>query len=153
MCDAKCTYVEKVDGRTNSPSSFKKSSDKGDAKRNVDDTCYGCGQTGHRKSDCPHRNEKGNHCGKHGHLSLMCQSGSDVKVNTHLVDVDNLNEKQCREIQGVWSMSVCNSSVTVIVLWKGAHIPLEGSTLRGVRSGRHPCQSKQRGHFRLSQAV
>ena len=35
-----------------------------------------------------------------------------MEVNVHAVDVDNLNEKQCREIQGVWSMSVCNPSVS-----------------------------------------
>ena len=33
---------------------------------------------GHRKSDCPHRNEKCNCCGETGHMNLMCHSGSDV---------------------------------------------------------------------------
>ena len=44
----------------------------------------------------------------------MFQSGSAVKVNARAVELasDALGEEQYREIQGVWSMSVCNSSVS-----------------------------------------
>ena len=35
-----------------------------------------------------------------------------MEVNAHAVDVDSLFEKQCREIQGVWSLSVCNPPIS-----------------------------------------
>ena len=73
-----------------------------DVSYNVDDTCYCCGQTGRRKSDCPCRNEKCNRCGKIGHLNLTCQSGSDVEVNVHAFAMDNLNGTQCRDSLADW---------------------------------------------------
>ena len=49
-------------------SSSSKGSGKSGKNRSNTDKCYCCGQPGHRRPDCPHRNESCSRCGKRGHL-------------------------------------------------------------------------------------
>ena len=47
---------------------------KGGMSRGSTDKCYCCGQVGHRRPDCPRRNENCSLCDKGGHLSHVCRS-------------------------------------------------------------------------------
>ena len=95
-------------------SSSSKGSGKGGKNRSNTDKCYCCGQPGHRRPDCPHRNESCSRCGKRGHLVQMCQSDPGAKANAQAVDLDEPDE-ECKEIQHVWALSVCNKSETLPV--------------------------------------
>ena len=44
----------------------------------------------------------------------MCQSESGVKANAQDVDLDEPDE-ECKEIQHVWALSVCDKSETLPV--------------------------------------
>ena len=44
----------------------------------------------------------------------MCQSDPGAKANAQAVDLDEPDE-ECKEIQHVWALSVCNKSETLPV--------------------------------------
>ena len=69
-----CRQREKSAGKSSPSSSSGKSSGKGSASRGSTDKCHCCGQVGHRRLDCPRRNETCSLCGKRGHLSHVCRS-------------------------------------------------------------------------------
>ena len=94
-----------------------KNSGKDNTRRGNSDKCYCCGQVGHRRPDCPHRNENCSRCGKRGHLSQVCKSDSDG--NSNAVEVNDEPEEEYREIQHAWALSACkvdNTSVSVNML-------------------------------------
>ena len=108
-----CRQREKSGGKSSPSSSSCKSSGKGGTSRSITEKCYCCGQFGHRKHDCRHRNENCSRCGKRGHTSQMCQSGQGANANARAVETesDDPGEEEYKEIQHVWAMSVCNTSV------------------------------------------
>ena len=61
---AMCRQREKSAGKSSPSSSSGMSSGKSSASRGSTDKCYCCGQVGHRRPDCPRRNESCSLCGK-----------------------------------------------------------------------------------------
>ena len=59
-----CRQREKSASKSSSSNSSNKSSGKGSANRGSTVKCYCCGQVGHRRLDCPHKNEICSRCGK-----------------------------------------------------------------------------------------
>ena len=114
---AKCSNCGKTDvrqreksaGKSSPSNSSGKSSGKGSASRGSTDKCYCCGQVGHRRPDCPRRNESCSLCGKRGHLGQVCRS-SGGNANARAVDVDAAEPEEEREIQHVWALSVYDTS-------------------------------------------
>ena len=89
-------------------SSSGNSSGKGDKNRSNTGTCCCCGQTGHRRPDCPHRNESCSRCGKRGHVCQMCKSDSGENSTARAVKVNcEPEDEECKEIQHAWALSVC----------------------------------------------
>ena len=86
-----------------------KSSGKGNASRGSTDKCYCSGQVGHRRPDCPRRNESCNLCGERGHLSHVCRF-SGGNANAPAVEVEPAEPEEEREIQHVWALSVYDTS-------------------------------------------
>ena len=68
-----------------------------------------CGQVGHRRPDCPRRNEGCSLCGKRGHLSQVCRS-SGGSANARAAEVEPVEPEKEREIQHVWALSVYDTS-------------------------------------------
>ena len=66
-------------------------------------------QVGHRRPDCPRRNEGCSLCGKCGHLSQVCRS-SGGNANARAVEVEPVEPEEEREIQHVWALSVYDTS-------------------------------------------
>ena len=79
--------VRKSAGKSSPSSSSGKSSGKGGTTRGSRDKCYCCGQVGHRRPDCPRRNESCSLSGKRGHLSQVCRS-SHEHVSARAVEVE-----------------------------------------------------------------
>ena len=105
---AMCRQRQKSAGKS-SPSSSSKSSGKGGMSRGSTDKCYCGGQVGHRRPNCPRRNENCSLCGKRGHLSHVCRySGGNAKARA--VEVEPAEPEEEREIQHVWALSVCDIS-------------------------------------------
>ena len=71
------------------------------------DKCYCCGQVGHRRPDCPRRNESCSLCGKRGHLSQVCRS-SGGNASARAVEAEPAEPDEEREIQHVRALSVCD---------------------------------------------
>ena len=59
---AMCRQREKSVGKSNPSSNSGNSSGKGGTNRGSTDKCYYCGQVGHRRPDCPRRNENCSLC-------------------------------------------------------------------------------------------
>ena len=68
-------------------SSSGKSSGKGGTSRGNTDKCYCCGQVGHRRPECPRRNESCSLCGKRGQLSQVCRF-SDGNASAWAVEAE-----------------------------------------------------------------
>ena len=85
------------------------SSVKGSTSRGSADQCFCCGQVGHRRPDCPRRNENCSLCGKRGHLSQVCRS-SGGNANARAVEAESTEPEEEREIQHVWALSVYDTS-------------------------------------------
>ena len=95
-----CRQRERSAGKSSPSNSSGKNSGKGGTSRGNTDECHCCGQVGHRRPDCPRRNESCSLCGKRGHLSQACRSSGG-----------NASEpEEEREIQHVWAPSVCDMS-------------------------------------------
>ena len=73
------------------------------------DKCFCCGQVGHRRPDCPRRNENCSLCGKRGHLSQVCRSSGGT-ASARAVEVEPAEPEEETVIQHVWALSVCDSS-------------------------------------------
>ena len=69
-----CRQREKSAAKSSPSSSNSKSSGKSSASRGSTDKCYCCGKVGHRRPDCPRRNENCSLCGKRGQLSQVCRT-------------------------------------------------------------------------------
>ena len=106
---AMCRQRGKSAGKSSLSSSSGKSSGKGGMSRGSTDKCYCCGQVGHRRPDCPRRNENCSLCGKRGHLSHVCRY-SGGNANARAVEVEPAEPEEEREIQHVWALSVCDIS-------------------------------------------
>ena len=104
-----CRQREKSAGKSSPSSSSGKSSGKGGTSRGNTDKCYCCGQVGHRRPDCPRRNESYSLCGKRGRLSHVCRS-SRGNASARAVEVEPAEPEEEREIQHVWALSVCDIS-------------------------------------------
>ena len=104
-----CRQREKSAGKSSPSRSSGKSSGNGSASRGSTDKCYCCGQVGHRRPDCPRRNENCSFCGKRGHLSHVCRS-SGGNASARAVEVEPAELEKEREIQHVWALSVCDIS-------------------------------------------
>ena len=87
---AMCRQREKSAGKSSPSSSSGKTSGKGGTSRGSTDKCCFCGQVGHRRPDCPRRNESCSLCGKRGHLSQVCRS-SGRNANARAVEVEKFN--------------------------------------------------------------
>ena len=85
-----CGQREKFDGKAGL-AAVQKIIGKGDKNRSNGDTCCCCGQAGHRRPDCPQRNEKCSRCGKRGHASQICQSGQSANANARVVEMESDN--------------------------------------------------------------
>ena len=81
---------------SNPSGSSGKGSGIGGKSRNKTDKCHCCGQIGHRRPDCSHRNERCSRCGNRGHLSQECQSGQGANANARAVEMesDDLGEEE-----------------------------------------------------------
>ena len=101
-----CRQREKSAGKLSPSNSSGKSSGKGGTSRVSTDKCYCCGQVGHRRPGCPHRNESCSLCGKRGHLS-QCSGGN---ANARAVEAEPAEPEEEREIQHAWALSVCDIS-------------------------------------------
>ena len=99
---AMCRQREKSAGKSSPPSSSGKSSGKGGTSRGSTDKCYCCGQVGHRRPDCPRRNENCSLCGKRGHLSHVCRS-SGGNANARAVEVEPAEPEE--DALSVWDNS------------------------------------------------
>ena len=97
---------EKSSGKEGSASSSSEGSGKGGKKHSNNETCHCGGQPGHRRPDCPHRNERCSRCGKRGHLSQICQSGQNANARAVKLEPDVPDETLYNEIQNVWALSV-----------------------------------------------
>ena len=106
---AMCRQRDKSSGKSSPSSSSGKSSGKGGTSRGHTDKYYCCGQVGHRRLDCPRRNESCCLCGKRGHLSQVCRS-SGGNANARPVEVEPAEPEEERVIQHVWALSVCDIS-------------------------------------------
>ena len=106
---AMCRQREKSAGKSSPSNSSGKSSGKGSASRGSTDKCYCCVQVGHRRPDCPRRNESCSLCGTRGHLSQVCRS-SGGNANARAVEVEPVEPEEEREIQHVWALSVFDTS-------------------------------------------
>ena len=84
---AMCRQRDKSAGKSSPSSSSGKSSGKGGMSRGSTNKCNCCGQVGHRRPDCPHRNENCSLCGKRGHLSHVCRY-SGGNANARAVEVE-----------------------------------------------------------------
>ena len=104
-----CRQREKSAGKSSPSSSSGKGSGKGGTNRGSADKCYCCGQVGHRRPDCPRRNENCSLCGKRGHLSQVCRS-SGGNASARAVEVEPTEPEEEREIQHVWALLVCDIS-------------------------------------------
>ena len=94
-----CRQREKSAGKSSPSSSSGKSSGKSGT-----DKCYCCGQVGHRRLDCPRRNENCSLCGKRGHLSHVCRS-SGGNACTRVVEAEPVELEEEKEIQHMWALS------------------------------------------------
>ena len=103
-----CRQREKFDGNGKAP----KGSGKG-TNQNAD-TCYCCGQPGHRKPDCGHRNETCSTCGKKSHASQVCCSGQSSSASARAVESDDVEDDQTKEVHDVWALEVCTSTEPTI---------------------------------------
>ena len=94
---------EKGDGKGKS----KKGSGKG--KNPNTDTCNCCGEPGHHKPDCRHRNENCGACGMQGHASQACRSGQSTNASARAVEVDSedAEEDPIKDTHDVWAVAVC----------------------------------------------
>ena len=106
---AMCSQREKSAGKSSPSSRSGKSSGKGGTSRGNTDNCYCSGQVGHRRPDCPRRNESCSFCGKRGHLSHVCRS-SGGNASAGAVEVEPAELEEEREIQHLWALSVCDIS-------------------------------------------
>ena len=105
-----CRQREKSVNTSSSSNSCSKSSGKSNTSSGNRVKCYCCGQIGHRRSDCPHKNENCSRCGKRGHLSQACRSDSGGNSNARAVEVsDEPEDEECKEIQHAWTLSVCKA--------------------------------------------
>ena len=104
-----CRQREKSSGKSSPLSSSGKSSGKGGASHGNTDKCCCCGQVGHRRPDCPRRNEGFSLCGQRGHLSQVCRSPGG-NASARAVEVEPAELEEEREIQHVWALSVCDIS-------------------------------------------
>ena len=90
-----CRQREKSSGKSSPSSSSGKSSGKGGTSRGNRDKCYCCGQVGHRRPDCPRRNESCSLCGKRGQLSHVCRSsGGNASARAVEVEPAELEEEE-----------------------------------------------------------
>ena len=114
---AMCRQREKSAVKASPSSSSGKSSGQGGTSRGNTDKCYCCGQFGHRRPDCPRRNESCSLCGKRGHLSHVRRS-SVGNASARAVEVEPAESEEEREIQHVWTLSVCDiSAIPYHELW------------------------------------
>ena len=105
-----CRQREKSDGKSSPSSSSGKSSGKGGTNRGSANQCCCCAQVGHRRPDCPRRNESCSRHGKRGHLSHVCRS-SGGNENARAVEVEPAEpEEEQGKIQHVWALSVYDIS-------------------------------------------
>ena len=81
----------------------------GGTSRGSKDKCYCCGQVGHRRPDCPRRNEGYSLSDKRGHMSHVCRS-SGGNASARAVEAEPAEPEEEREIQYVWALSVCDIS-------------------------------------------
>ena len=121
-----CRQREKSAGKS-SPSS--NSSGKGGTSRGNTDKCCCCDQLGHRRPDCPRRNESCSLCGKRGHLSQVCRfSGGNASARA--VEVEAAEPEEEREIQHTWALSVCDISgipLDVLSVCDSSDLPFDES--------------------------
>ena len=106
---AMCRQREESAGNSSPSNSNGKSSGKSNASRGSTNKCCCCGQIGHRRHECPRRNESCSLCGKRGHLSQVCRS-SGGNANALAVEVEPVEPEEQREIQHVWALSVYDTS-------------------------------------------
>ena len=115
---------EKSAGKSSPSSSSGKSSGKGGTSRGSTDKCYCCGQDGHRRPDCPRRNESCSLCGKRGYLSHVCRS-SGGNASARAVEAEpaeSLRRKEkfntCGHFQSAMSLefrwTFCRFATTLI---------------------------------------
>ena len=104
-----CKQREESAGKSSPSSSNSKNSGKDSASRGSTDKCCCCEQVGHRRPDCPRRNESWSLCGKRGHLSQVCRF-SGGNANARVVELEPVELEEEREIQHVWALSVCDIS-------------------------------------------
>ena len=83
----RCRQCGKYAGKSSPSSSSGKSSGKGGTSRGNTDKCNCCGLVGHRRHDCPRRNESCSLCGKRGNLSQVCRS-SGGNASARAVEVE-----------------------------------------------------------------
>ena len=69
------------------------------------DKCYCCGQVGHRRTDCPRRNESCSLCGKRGHLSQVCRS-SGGNASARAVEAEPAEPEEERNSTRVGTVSL-----------------------------------------------
>ena len=106
---AMCRQREKSAGKSSPSSSRGKSSGQGGTSRGSTEQCYCCGQVGHRRPDCPRRNESCSLCGKRGHMSQVRRSSSG-NANARAFEVEPAGPEEEREFQHVWALSVHDTS-------------------------------------------
>ena len=106
---AMCRQREKSAGKSSPSSSSGKSSGKSGTSRGNTDKCCCGGQVGHRRPECPRRNESCSLCGKRGHLSQVCRSYGG-NASARAVEVELTEPEEEREIQHVWALSICDNS-------------------------------------------
>ena len=105
-----CKQREKFVNKSSPSNSCNKSSGKNSANCGNTVKCNCCGQVCHRRLDCPHKYETCSRCGKRGHLSQACRSHSGGNSNARAVEVsDEPEDEECKEIQHVWTLSVCKA--------------------------------------------
>ena len=91
-----CGQREESDRKVGPSSSSATSIGRGGKSRSNGDTCCCCGQPGHRRPDCPQRNDKCSRCEKRGHSSQICQTGQSANTNARVVEMvsDNPGDEQ-----------------------------------------------------------
>ena len=130
---AMCRQRGKSDGKSSLSRSSGKSSGKGGTSRGNTVKCYCCGQVGHRRRDCPRRNESCSLCGKRGHLSHVCRS-SGGNASARAVEVEPTEPDYEREFQHVCALPVCDISgipLDVLSVCDNSNLPSDESGVVG----------------------